>query len=363
MVNLNPELSWANNSASSYFLEVATDNAFNSVVYSATVASASHQITAIELSANTTYYWRVSGSNICGTGAQSAVSSFTTWQNGLACGGGENFSNGIPANWTVINNGTAPGWVSNANGDCGSTALPNGNFAGLGRSACADSRGLDPVDAYICSPPIPMANVQTMAASFLVNYQIFNFTEVDDLFDFVVTTDPQNGPYTSVFSVTADYPSGATAVPNSGNSENHALTPFVAGTDMYLCFHYTASNEWYAHIDDVSLSCTCTPPDAPANVSTTLNGGNIDISWTASNSAAVYEVWWGLDSPYFSSGNDCAAASNCEIASANNAHSVVVNSGASQSFVVKASNSCGEASGDAATQRVGGFSFTIEPGS
>jgi hypothetical protein len=77
-VDILPLLSWtAAAQGTSYFLEIATDAAFSSVVYSATTALTSHQVTA-PLDPETEYYWHVRGDNICGTGSFSAAFSFTT---------------------------------------------------------------------------------------------------------------------------------------------------------------------------------------------------------------------------------------------------------------------------------------------
>ncbi|MBK8985250.1 MAG: carboxypeptidase regulatory-like domain-containing protein [Chloroflexi bacterium] len=77
-IDLLPTFSWNNaTQAGSYYLEVATDGAFSTIVYTATVNSTSHQATTA-LNPLTTYYWRVTPSNTCGGGAASAVYSFTT---------------------------------------------------------------------------------------------------------------------------------------------------------------------------------------------------------------------------------------------------------------------------------------------
>lgn len=78
-VPLMPTFSWtAVAQAGSYYLEVATDAAFTNVVYTATVAGASHTMTGMNLDADTLYYWRVSVTNACGSSAYSPVYSFTS---------------------------------------------------------------------------------------------------------------------------------------------------------------------------------------------------------------------------------------------------------------------------------------------
>ncbi len=77
-VNLRPMYQWtAASQAGSYYLEVAEDNGFSVIVYTATTDGTSHQPNT-SLDPLTTYYWRVTASNTCGTGATSSVFSFET---------------------------------------------------------------------------------------------------------------------------------------------------------------------------------------------------------------------------------------------------------------------------------------------
>lgn len=77
-VEVLPLLAWtAANQGTSYYVEIASDAAFNTVVYSATVGSTSHQVTS-PLDPETTYYWHVRADNICGNGTFTAAFSFTT---------------------------------------------------------------------------------------------------------------------------------------------------------------------------------------------------------------------------------------------------------------------------------------------
>jgi hypothetical protein len=73
-----PMLSWtAASQGSDYYLEIATDAGFSNVVYTANVDTTSHQVTAA-LSSETTYYWHVQSTNVCGAGAFSSAFNFTT---------------------------------------------------------------------------------------------------------------------------------------------------------------------------------------------------------------------------------------------------------------------------------------------
>ncbi|WP_386066183.1 S8 family serine peptidase [Tahibacter sp. UC22_41] len=73
-----PAFSWsAIAGAGSYRLQVSTSAGFASTVIDQVVTGTSYTPTTA-LANNTTYYWRVTGSNGCGAGTASAVSSFTT---------------------------------------------------------------------------------------------------------------------------------------------------------------------------------------------------------------------------------------------------------------------------------------------
>ncbi len=79
-VPLEPTFSWTGVAeASAYQVEVAADAGFTNVVYSASEPSTSHTVPGGSgLSPATTYFWRVSAQNPCGSGGASAVFSFTT---------------------------------------------------------------------------------------------------------------------------------------------------------------------------------------------------------------------------------------------------------------------------------------------
>ncbi|MEM7134235.1 MAG: S8 family serine peptidase [Chloroflexota bacterium] len=63
--------------ADSYGIQIATDSAFTSIIYSAIGTGASHQLDQL-LDPETLYYWRVRPQNACGAGNYSVAYSFTT---------------------------------------------------------------------------------------------------------------------------------------------------------------------------------------------------------------------------------------------------------------------------------------------
>lgn len=75
--NVNPELTWEENSNYSAFeIEIALDDAFTNIVETATVSFASYQSTGLQ--PDTTYFWRVKPKNQCSEGSFGTPFSFTT---------------------------------------------------------------------------------------------------------------------------------------------------------------------------------------------------------------------------------------------------------------------------------------------
>ena len=73
----NPVLMWTDTGAPEYLVEVASDSGFTNIVFTEMVST--NQVTVgTPLATNTTFYWRVSSSNICGASTPSEVFSFTT---------------------------------------------------------------------------------------------------------------------------------------------------------------------------------------------------------------------------------------------------------------------------------------------
>ena len=77
-VSTSPIFSWAASAqASSYLVEASTTNNFSSLLFSQSTTATS-LVSPVSFPPNTQIFWRVRATNICGTGADSAVSSFTT---------------------------------------------------------------------------------------------------------------------------------------------------------------------------------------------------------------------------------------------------------------------------------------------
>ena len=74
----NPTYTWtALADATSYIIEIATDAAFTNIIETSTTTNPTFTGTVV-LNAMTTYYWRVTGTNVCGPGPTSTPFSFST---------------------------------------------------------------------------------------------------------------------------------------------------------------------------------------------------------------------------------------------------------------------------------------------
>ena len=77
-ISVNPFFEWGVASASTYEIEVATDVNFTNVIISNPMVNSETFTTNLVLDAETTYFWRIRGNNLCGTANWSATNSFTT---------------------------------------------------------------------------------------------------------------------------------------------------------------------------------------------------------------------------------------------------------------------------------------------
>ena len=95
-----PFFEWEITSASTYEIQVATDDNFtNTVIENSMIESESYSINSF-LEPETTYFWRVRGNNLCGTGEWTSTHSFST--SAVVCN--SDIAEGLPI---VIDDGAA----------------------------------------------------------------------------------------------------------------------------------------------------------------------------------------------------------------------------------------------------------------
>ena len=258
-VNFRPNFMWTSSTQGlNYLIEVDDDSGFGSIDYSAVVSGTSH-IPSVALSALTTYYWRVTPVNPCGTGTTSSVFSFTTQESSLQCNAGlVDFDLGIPGDWTVTVGGANATVFWDDLAGCGEA----GNWTGgAGDAACASSDhapggGGGSYDTELQTPPIDLSGFGLPTLTYKANYA--NFANVDFL-DVDVSTDG-GASWTTLLSWNEDH--GST----HGLPGEEVLLDLAAyvGQEIILRWHYydpsgTTSDDWYAQIDDVNLSCISGP--------------------------------------------------------------------------------------------------------
>lgn len=165
-IGSTPTLTWtAASQAGSYLVELASDNAFTTIIVSATVTGTSFAVTT-PLAGATTYYWRVTPSNFCGGGSASAVSNFRTAQAPGQCEANQTpstvFSDNVDGGvngWTTTGSTGTSTWTR-------STVRPNsGTHAWLAVDIATVS------DQRLISPSIVLpANENPLTLSF-ANYR------------------------------------------------------------------------------------------------------------------------------------------------------------------------------------------------
>ncbi len=157
-VAAQPSFSWtADANATSYLIEVATDDQFNNIVISETVDTNSYAA-SMDLQTSTDHYWRVSSINPCGS-AVSSVFSFTTtvapgdcpigmeqydiysytfntpldliYKHGFESGPGITGGQADPQGWTVSAAAGLENWSLQAVGDAGSHAFQADDLANI----------------------------------------------------------------------------------------------------------------------------------------------------------------------------------------------------------------------------------------
>jgi hypothetical protein len=243
-VSFKPTFSWtAVPQAVSYLLKVATDAGFANIVYIANETGTSHTA-AVPLSADTTFYWQVTASNVCGAGT-SATFSFTTQAATMICNGSAvDFEDGIPADWTVVNN--SPGgivWTTTADPACGQGNLTNGS----GEAACADSDaagyGAPPYDTELVSNPFDLTAWGAAVLDVKAYYRDISIG-LNDRFE-------------------VDVWDGSAWTNELTWDENHMPEDFTLNLSAYaglpvvqVRFRYFGDGyDWYAQVDDVALTC------------------------------------------------------------------------------------------------------------
>ena len=135
-------------------------------------------------------------------------------------------------------------------------------------------------------------------------------------------------------------------------------------TGTYTATLCIQSNDLTRPLVRVPVTLTvCDQPTAVTELTVSRNNGNSQINWTGNSHS--YDVWWGIDDPYFEPGQDCAGAANCATqATSSFTHAGGMgNSEDNFTYVVTAVNRCGAGSViSPLSTRQGEFDFGLQPG-
>ncbi|PWB79148.1 MAG: hypothetical protein C3F15_00180 [Holophagae bacterium] len=210
---LRPAFTWsAATQAASYTLEVDDDPAFGSPALLESGITETTFTPSTDLASNTTYYWRVTAENLCGTGAVSTVYSFTTEALPGDCGVGtiplvaftEDFESGA-AGWT--HSGTGDSWALSGARVHGGAFSYHAN----GTGTTTDQRLVSPEMTLPTEVPVTMQfwNWQTMESAGAGSCYDGGILEISTdggsnwtyLPTAVMQTDPYDGPVSGLGSL------------------------------------------------------------------------------------------------------------------------------------------------------------------
>jgi hypothetical protein len=224
------------------------------------------------------------------------------------------FNLGIPNSFMVTDDvGGGLEWTVNGEGTC----IDDDNWTGgSGLAACADSDwfGTGAYDTSLISNEIDFSSSNSCDAiymDFLVNYQNNGVNNSgDDRVDIDVSTDAGT-TWDTVATLDEDLPSGSLfSLP--GIDYEVMLTDYIGENTIHVRFRYynpddgATAWDWYAQVDDVSLTCVVAPEInvAPTSLATDVvvdrtgtsrltivNDGTADLTYD------IYEDAAGVRSP------------------------------------------------------------------
>ncbi len=313
-IPLEVDLLWEDNlNAQQYLIQIATDIAFTNIIESSSISQNNYQ-TAI-LNNNTTYYWRVQPTNICGDGSFSSIYSFTTvcleptnvtTSNALLDSVDVSWTeNSGGTNWEIeiVEAGNSPigiGSLANTNpytltglnssteytvyvrSNCG-----NGNFSEWGVSApfitaadfCSGDHFYDTGGASgsysnnenTVTTIVPSIGFNTVSVQFNT-FSLESCCDYLQIYNGSDTNAPLIGSYT--------YNPGTITSSNA----NGALT-FLFHSDSSVIY-----DGWDATVTCINISCP-----APTNLSSTnITLNSVDLSWIAGDTETDWEIEYGL---------------------------------------------------------------------
>ncbi len=208
-VDVLPSLNWTGNNGMDYTVELATDDGFTNIIYTGNLTG-NTVVPDLELTTNTSYYWRVKSNNSCGDSSYSATFTFKTKLAPGDCGDdlltAINYSTGFESGLN--------GWSVDALIGNNSWAITTQNIHS-GKNAVKATDVSSSTDKVLISPLIQLPAIQAGPTLQFWNYQdmedrtggcydgglleistdngqTFNEVTSDKMY-----TDPYDGPFSS----------------------------------------------------------------------------------------------------------------------------------------------------------------------
>ncbi len=313
-----------------YTLELATDTDFNNIIETTSTTINLHTLST-NLDFNTTYYWRVKGSNLCGDSDYSEAFSFTT-----KC-----FTPTDVVATNITTSSADISWVDTNNSNdweievvlTGALPLGVGTLTNNKPYLVNNLNSGTSYDVYvrsICST----SNYSEWAGPYRFN-TVADYCNGDKFFD----TGGENGNYSSNENITTTIlPRDAEIVAinfesfdleNSfdfltiydGNDTNAPLIGSYTGNNspgyivskkgQGITFVFTSDGSvigsgWAATVNCITITCS-----EPSDLTyTNLSGGSIDLSWTANGSESQWEIEYGIKDFIKGTGNKLLTTTN-----------------------------------------------------
>ncbi len=370
-IPVDATFSWEENSnAQQYLIQIATDNTFTNIIEFASVSSTDYQATTLDN--NTTYYWRIRPSNMCGDGPFSSTYSFntvcigptnittsnvtldsvdvswtensgaTSWEIEAVEAGSTPTGIGIPVNanpYTLTGLNSSTEYTIYVRSGCGS-----GNFSDWGVSPSFitasdycngdhfyDSGGPSGSytnNEYSITTIAPSAGNNTITVT-------FNSFQLESGYDYlkVYNGSDTNAPLLGTFS--------GSSIPGPFTSDNPNGT---------LTFLFTSDGSVTYSGWDATVDCFFTSCPRPSNItSQNITDNSLDLSWIAGGTENEWKIEYGLTG--FTQG------SGTLVQTTSNPHTITgLNASTTYDFYVKAI--CGANPGDDDSLWVGPVSFT-----
>jgi len=134
------------------------------------------------------------------------------------------------------------------------------------------------------------------------------------------------------------------------------LTPYLGASSVWVRWDFHSDYSvglGGAFVDNITISKL---PLAPPAVTISRSGSNVTLDWTADANATGYEVWWGINDPYFTPGATCPGTNCAVVAAPPYLHTNPVSTANNYTYLVRAVKGN---SRSAFSNRTGEFDYTL----